>query len=210
MKDGRFSKKYPRQLIKETQIGDDGKYRRRRPEDSGCTAKISFRGKEIEIDNRWVVPYSPLLCKMFHAHVNVEYCKSVMSIKYICKYSHKGSAMAVSGLKKTIEQDEVSNYQLGRYISSNEAVWRVLSFPIPERHPTVVHLSVHLENGQRAYFTRENAQAVASEPPRTALFQLCKQDPFASTLLYPEDLRYYTWHTGRKVFVRRNLFLVVM
>ncbi|GBN20200.1 hypothetical protein AVEN_149932-1, partial [Araneus ventricosus] len=209
MKDGRCSKKYPRQLIKETQTGDDGypKYRRRSPEDGGCTAKISFRGKEIEMDNKWVVPYSPLLSKMFHAHMNVEYCKSVKSIKYICKYIHKGSDMAVFGIKKANERDEVSNYQLGRYISSNEAVWRVLSFPIHERHPTVVHLSVHLENGQRVYFSRENAQAVASEPPRTTLtafFELCKQDPFARTLLYPEVPRYYTWDTGRKVFIRRK------
>ncbi|GBO38247.1 hypothetical protein AVEN_184817-1 [Araneus ventricosus] len=78
MKDGRCSKKYPRQLIKETQTGDDGypKYRRRSPEDGGCRAKISFRGKEIEMDNKWVVPYSPLLSKMSHGHINVEYCKS--------------------------------------------------------------------------------------------------------------------------------------
>ncbi|GBL92285.1 hypothetical protein AVEN_35835-1 [Araneus ventricosus] len=155
MKDGRCSKKYSRQLFKETQTGDDGypKYRRRSPEDGGCTAKISFRGKEIEIDNKWVAPYSPLLSKMFHAHINVEYCKSVKSIK--CKYIQKSSDMAVFGLKKANEHDEVSNYQLGRYVSSNEAVRRVLSFPIHERHPTVVHLSVHLENGQRVCTSRE-------------------------------------------------------
>ncbi|GBN16938.1 hypothetical protein AVEN_253636-1 [Araneus ventricosus] len=55
------------------------------------------------------------------------------------------------------------------------------------------------------YFTRENALAVASEPPRTTLtafFDLCKQDRFARTLLYPEVPRYYTWDTGRKVFIR--------
>ncbi|GBM81939.1 hypothetical protein AVEN_4092-1 [Araneus ventricosus] len=115
MKDERCSKKYPRQLIKETQTGDDGypKYRRRSPEDGGCTAKIYFRGKEIYIDNKWVVPYSPLLSKMFHPHINVEYCKSVKSIKYICKYIHNVSDMAVFGLKKANEHDEVSNYQLG-------------------------------------------------------------------------------------------------
>ncbi|GBN40393.1 hypothetical protein AVEN_253384-1 [Araneus ventricosus] len=96
---------------------------------------------------------------------------------------------------------------LGRYISINEAVWRVLSFPIHERHLTVVYLSVHLENGSRVYFTRVNAHAVASEPPRTTLeafFELCKQDPFARTLLYPEVPRYNIWDSGKKVFVRRK------
>jgi hypothetical protein len=33
--------------------------------------------------------------------------------------------------------DEITLYQMGRYISSNEAVWRILSFPIHERHPTL-------------------------------------------------------------------------
>ncbi|GFV54536.1 ATP-dependent DNA helicase [Trichonephila clavipes] len=51
--------------------------------------------------------------------------------------------------------DEINQYHLGRYISSNEAVWRILSFPIHERHPTVVHLAVHLENGQRVYFLQQ-------------------------------------------------------
>jgi hypothetical protein len=46
-------------------------------------------------------------------------------------------------------------YQLGRYISSNKAVWRILGFPIHERHPTVVHLRVHLENGQSLFHNKE-------------------------------------------------------
>jgi hypothetical protein len=40
--------------------------------------------------------------------------------------------------------DEAQRYLLGRYISSNEAIWRIFDFPIRETHPTVVHLSVHL------------------------------------------------------------------
>ncbi|GFR11183.1 ATP-dependent DNA helicase [Trichonephila clavata] len=52
-----------------------------------------------------------------------------------------------------IARNEVNQYEMGRYISSNEAVWRILNFPIHKRHPTVIHLSVHLENGQRVYFT---------------------------------------------------------
>ncbi|VDM99833.1 unnamed protein product [Onchocerca ochengi] len=44
--------------------------------------------------------------------------------------------------------DEIAQYQAGRYISSNEAVWRILSFPMHERSPAVVHIAVPLENGQ--------------------------------------------------------------
>ncbi|GBM26958.1 hypothetical protein AVEN_196899-1 [Araneus ventricosus] len=45
---------------------------------------------------------------------------------------------------------EIHQYQMGRYIGSNEAVWRILNFPIQERHPTLIYLSVHLENGQES------------------------------------------------------------
>jgi hypothetical protein len=156
MVDGKCSKKYPRHLLQETQTGEDGYplYRRRKPGDGGFTAKINIRGysgaHEIEIDNRWVVPYNPLLAKMFQAHINVEWCHSVKSIKYICKYINKGSDQAVFELQKTGRVvDEVQTFQMGRYISSNEAVWRILGMPIHERYPAVQHLSVHLENGQK-------------------------------------------------------------
>ncbi|KAI6647771.1 hypothetical protein LOD99_8486 [Oopsacas minuta] len=44
-----------------------------------------------------------------------------------------------------------------KLLSTNkEALWRLFSFPIHERYPTVVHLSVHLENGQRVYFTQDS------------------------------------------------------
>ncbi|XP_051791527.1 uncharacterized protein LOC127530010, partial [Erpetoichthys calabaricus] len=73
------TKKYPRPFISETQTGEDGypQYRRRAPADGGHTINI----KGVDIDNRWVVPYSPVLSRFFNAHINVEFCKSVKSIK---------------------------------------------------------------------------------------------------------------------------------
>ncbi|GBM58778.1 hypothetical protein AVEN_179328-1 [Araneus ventricosus] len=162
---------------------------------------------DIDIDNRWVVPYSPLLSKTFNAHINVESCSSVKSIKYICKYVNKGSDMAVFRIENTNvnapplnENDEITNYQIGRYISSNEAVWRIFGFQIHERDPAVIHLAVHLENGQRVYFTDDTALDRAINPPKTTLtefFELCNRadafGAFAQTLLYSEVPRYFTW-----------------
>jgi hypothetical protein len=102
--------------------------------------------------------------------------------------------------------DEVERYQLDRYTSSNEAVWRILDFPIHDRYPTVVHLAVHLENGQRVYFTEKNLLEKVNEPPRTTLtafFLLCQKDNFARTLLYCDVPKYYTWNASEKVFKRR-------
>ena len=97
--------------------------------------------------------------------------------------------------------DEVMKFQLGRYVSCKKAIWRLFSFPIHERHPTVVHLAVHLENGQRVYFIEANAAQRAERPPATTLtnfFSTCQTDPFARTLFYSEMARFYTWNVGKK------------
>lgn len=203
------SKRYPRALLANTITGNDGYplYRRRSAQDNGRTITLKVKNKDIVVDNSWIVPYSPLLSKTFKAHCNVEYCNSVKSIKYVCKYVTKGSDMAVFGISAPDANDEVSQYQMGRYVSSNEAVWRIFSFSIHERHPTVVHLAVHLENGQRVYFTAANAAQRAERPPATTLtsfFATCASDPFARTLLYSEMPRYFTWNATSKKFQRRK------
>ncbi|GFQ76044.1 ATP-dependent DNA helicase [Trichonephila clavata] len=104
--------------------------------------------------------------------------------------------------------NEIYRYEMGRYISSNEAIWRILNFPIHERYPTVIHLSVHLENGQRVYFTEGNAAERARFAPETTLtafFRLCNEDEFARTLFYHQVPRYYTWDSKNKKWSRRKV-----
>ena len=211
MKNGVCSKRYPRKFLKQTQTGVDGYplYRRRSPEDGGFTTNLFIRGSEISVDNRWIVPHCPLLSRLFNAHINVEFCNSVKSIKYVCKYINKGSDMASFQITDTQnEHNEVIQYQIGRYISSNEAAWRILNFPIHERYPNVMHLSVHLENGQRIYFTSNNAVERAEVPQETTLtafFRLCREDDFACSLLYNEIPKYYTWNSREKKWNRRKV-----
>ncbi|VDM97497.1 unnamed protein product, partial [Onchocerca ochengi] len=138
-------------------------------------AIMYMRNGDIEVDNRWVVPYSSVLLKEYKAHINAKY-GSVLSIKYICKYVNKGNDMAIFGVQPeksdrnaVLHIDEIAQYQTGRYISSNESVWRIFSFPIYERSPALVHLAVYLENGQRVYFSAENVQQIALNPPATTL-----------------------------------------
>ncbi|XP_025831529.1 uncharacterized protein LOC112904787 [Agrilus planipennis] len=207
MVDGKCSKRYPRDLIAETITGNDGYplYRRRSVADNGRLVVVKVRGQNVDVDNRWIVPYSPILSKALETHINMEYCNSVKSIKYICKYVNKGSDMAVFAV--TNANDEVSQYQMGRYVSSNEAIWRIFSFAIHERHPTVVHLAVHLENDQRVYYNESNAADRATRPPSTTLtsfFTVCQTDDFARTLLYADMPRYYTWNASSKSFQRRK------
>ncbi|CAH1099330.1 unnamed protein product [Psylliodes chrysocephalus] len=100
-------------------------------------------------------------------------------------YVNKGSDMVVFRIENTNvnapplnQNDEITNYQIGRYISSNEAVWRIFVFPIHERDPAFIHLAVHLENGQRVYFTNDTALDRAINPPKitlTEFFELCNR-----------------------------------
>lgn len=83
---------------------------------------------------------------MFNAHINVEYRNSIKTIKDVCKYIKKGCDMSVFGLEKENRMDEINCYQTGRYVSTNEATWRILEFPIHDRNLNVEDLLVHLEN----------------------------------------------------------------
>ncbi|XP_044586007.1 uncharacterized protein LOC123266044 [Cotesia glomerata] len=193
-------------------------YRRRNPDNGGQSFIKNISNTDIDIDNRWVVPYSPLLSKTYNAHINVEFCSSVKSIKYICKYVHKGSDMAVFRVENTNvnsppvnKNDEITLYQIGQYISFNEAVWRIFDFSIHERNPAVVQLAVHLENGQRVYFTNETAIDRAINPPKTTLtefFELCNRaddfGAFARTLLYSQVSRYFTWAQTKQWIPRKQ------
>ncbi|GFX74424.1 helitron_like_N domain-containing protein [Trichonephila clavipes] len=103
---------------------------------------------------------------------------SVKYIKYICKYVHEGSDNAIFAIQNVNDNDEITRYQMDRYISSNESIWRIFSFPIHERDPAVIHLVVHLENGQRVYFTEQTALQQALTAPKTTLtefYNLCNQ-----------------------------------
>ncbi|KAL4112576.1 hypothetical protein QTP88_016331 [Uroleucon formosanum] len=187
MKEGVCSKSYLVTFIQETQRGEDGypKYKRRSTNDGGFKASI----KSIDLDNMWVVPYNPVLLRTFSARINIEITSLIKFIKYVCKYVTKGSDHAAFGLGKTDNTDEIKIYKSGRYISSSEAAWKILGFHIHDRYPAITHLDVHLENGQRVYFTVNNVAERIENPPTTTLqafFQICQTDNFARTLLYPK------------------------
>ncbi|GBP65460.1 hypothetical protein EVAR_36712_1 [Eumeta japonica] len=98
-------------------------------------------------------------------------------------------------------RDEVQKFRTGRYISSNEAAWRISGLSLHGRHPTVTHLAVHLPNGQWIYFTENNFRERIAAPPKTTLtafFLLCQSDAFAKTLLYVDVPRYCTWYVSSK------------
>ena len=212
MKNGTCSKGFPKPFIHNTEIGNDSypKYRRRSPMNGGQEVVLERRNASsttlIKIDNRWVVPYNPWLLRQMNCHLNVELCSSIKSIKYVLKYVHKGSDQATFKVTEQATRDEVSDFINARYIGSTEAAWRIFSMPMHERFPPVMQLAVHLENGQRVFFTEENAydRSVSGPPDSTltAFFKLCEADTFACTLLYCHVPSFYTW--SKKTWTRRK------
>ncbi|GFS16715.1 ATP-dependent DNA helicase PIF1 [Elysia marginata] len=176
MKNGTCSKGFPKSFIQNIEIGNDSypKYRRRSPNHGGQELVLDKTTITSKIDSRWVVPYNPLLLRLMNCHLNVELCSSVKSIKYVLKYVHKGCDQATFKVTEQATRDEVSDFINARYIGSTEAAWRIFSMPMHERFPPVMQMAVHLENGQRVYFTEENAheKSVSNAPDSTltALF----------------------------------------
>ncbi|XP_055910601.1 uncharacterized protein LOC129944965 [Eupeodes corollae] len=173
-------------------------YRRRDVDYGGQSYELRLsNGVRVDIDNRWVVPYSPLaplLCKTYKEHINVELCSLVKSIKYICKYVHKGSDKAIFAVQNVNDNDEITRYQMGRYISSNEAIWRIFTFPLHERDPAVIHLVVHLKTD--SVFTLQKKLHYNSR--QDAVGQ------FANTLMYTDVSKLFTWNKQSKNWEPRN------
>ena len=71
------------------------------------------------IDARDVVPYNPYLLKKYNCHLNVEYCGTIKSVKYLYKYTYKGHDRA--GV--VLEADDIKRCLDMWYVGPPEACW---------------------------------------------------------------------------------------
>jgi hypothetical protein len=125
MQDGRCSKGYPRPFRNETSLDKNGYplYGRRDND-----LKVLLKG--VELDNNWVVPYNPYLCKKFNGHINTEASISIYGVKYLFKYIYKGHDRATMVIERfenaidgqQVERDEIQEYIDARYVYALKAV----------------------------------------------------------------------------------------
>ncbi|GBN45528.1 hypothetical protein AVEN_18971-1 [Araneus ventricosus] len=205
MRDGQCCKSFPKQFKDDTEENVNGYpiYRRR------ATEPVQV-GK-YSIDNRWVVPYNPWLLKKFNAHINVEVCASVKSVKYLYKYVYKGHDAASVKIQKegALDHDEILSFVEGRYVSTPEAMWHLNEFNLPHKSHTVVRLAVHLPQQELiVYQDGQEAQAIERAALRkttlTSWFELNKNDPSAHNISYSDIPQYYMFDKGTTNWKKRQ------
>ncbi|XP_064637877.1 uncharacterized protein LOC135494057 [Lineus longissimus] len=205
------SKNYPKDLHKDTLFADAlyPQYRRRSQDDGGNTHHMKVHGQEFTADNRWVVPYNPYLTLKYNSHLNVEAVISVSCVKYLYKYTCKGSDRVMMAINGTNERDEIERFVNARYVSASEAYWRLYDFSILNKYPPVAKLPVHLQDEQTVLFTPDNARELAAQPPPetklTKFFELNRTDPDARHIHYPDIYHHYRWSNNKWMKRKRTV-----
>ena len=183
MENGRCTKGFPKEFQPRTIMDTSNSYpvyRRRHPDDGGRKITNPTTGRQI--DNSWVVPYSPILSLRYNCHINVEVCVSPTAAKYLYKYVTKGPDRAmvsaeVDGQQVAAPTDEIQQYEDLRSVGSSEATWHLMAFPIAKKHPAVYALRIHLEEEQQVVFNEgdeENALERQRNTELTAFFHFNK------------------------------------
>ncbi|XP_076939897.1 uncharacterized protein LOC143608857 [Bidens hawaiensis] len=161
---------------------------------------------DIMINNRTVVPYNKNLLKQFQAHINVEWCNQDGSIKYLFKYINKGPDRATISLVQNNNGDnpdpnldEIKAFYDCRYVSACEATWRIFSFDVYYRIPSVMRLAFHLPDEQQViYGANEDIEDILNKTTNASSmfigwFECNKNHDLAKTLTYAEFPTKYVW-----------------
>ncbi|KAL7543672.1 hypothetical protein ACHAWF_007440 [Thalassiosira exigua] len=163
--------------------------------------------------NADVVPYSKYLLEKFRCHINIEYCYSIQSIKYLFKYFHKGSDQSAVTVEKAPNKDgvdsnddgppenEVLEYQTKRYVVGAEATWRMRRNELASREPVIVYYDPS-KYGDSIYDMEKSSRTML-----TAYFELNKDkkdEEYAHQFLYRQVPEQYRWDQEKKARVRRK------
>ncbi|XP_076912066.1 uncharacterized protein LOC143570267 [Bidens hawaiensis] len=213
MIDGKCSKNFLKQFRESKCIDGEGYplYRRTK-------AGFFVEKSDVKFDNRSVVPYNKILLKRYQAHINVEWCNQAGSIKYLFKYINKGHDRASICFESSNKQndehekniDEIKDYYSCRYISACEASWRIFSFDIHYRNPSVIRLPFHLPGQQHVIYEElDDIDDVLDKPSVAASMFLewlnCnKSYPEARKLTYVEFPTKFVWKIDKRKWEPRK------
>jgi hypothetical protein len=100
------------------------------------------------------------LTRLLQCHINADVCFMVNIFIYLYKYLFKGPDHARFQIETTEETklNEFEDYMQAYYLSSAEAVWRILNFDITNRIPAIMSLAVHLPGRNLPQMRHSNGQ----------------------------------------------------
>ncbi|XP_074296486.1 uncharacterized protein LOC141626705 [Silene latifolia] len=207
MEHGKCSKHFPKKFVENTTVDESGYpvYRRR---NNG----VKVVKGEVELDNRYVVPYNPKLLLKYHAHINVEWCNQSRSIKYLFKYINKGYDRVTASISAddADEQDEIKMYYDCRYVSACEAAWRIFGFDIHYRTPSVERLNFHLPGEQSVVYNESESLDVVldkrtvDETMFLAWMECNKTNDEARKLTYADFPKKFVWNRELREWTPRQ------
>ncbi|UYV73090.1 hypothetical protein LAZ67_10001791, partial [Cordylochernes scorpioides] len=200
---GKCKKEFPKYFLEETIANLNGypKYQRR---NTGKSFKIE--NKNISVDNRWVVPYSPFLLKKYDCHINVQVCTSIKSVKYIFKYILKGHDCA----NLEIQYNEIKTYLNSRYVCAPGSMYRIFGFDLYSKSHKIERLPVHLEDMHSLVFEeQDDILEVINRPNNkksmlTAYFDLNINDPEARNYTYAQIPEHYIYNKKERKYHKRS------
>ncbi|KAL7611263.1 hypothetical protein Lser_V15G13383 [Lactuca serriola] len=193
MVDKKCSKNFPKQFSNHSSVDQNGFPLYRRRHDGHFVEKSGVR-----LDNRNVVPYNKYLLKRYQAHINIEWCNQGSSIKYLFKYINKGPDRATVAVIPTNNE-------------SCEASWRIFTYDVHCRYPSVVRLPFHLPNQQQiVYGEDDDIDDVLDKPSVaaskfTAWMECNAIDSEARKLTYVEFPTKFVWILNGRFWKRRKV-----
>jgi hypothetical protein len=199
---GNCRKNFPRNITDATIIRTDGWPDYKRPE----IEPIILPRKKSPIDNRFVVNYNPHLSLKYDAHINVEYCAGLPSIKYLYKYMHKGPEEYATAIitnregRKELEHNEPEAFLKSRIVGTCEAVWGIFGFEMSGMSHIIERLPVHLDGHQMVFYEegREDEALTASRSSRLmAWFELNRTDNEAKQYSYDDIPVHYVFRNNK-------------
>nr|KAJ0205016.1 hypothetical protein LSAT_V11C500241990 [Lactuca sativa] len=213
MVDKRCSKNFPKQLCNHSSVDHNGFPLYRRRNDGHFVEKSGVR-----LDNRNVVPYNKYLLKRYQAHINIEWCNQGSSIKYLFKYINKGPDRATVAVVPTNNEcennnavDEIAEYYDCRYLSPCEASWRIFTYDVHCRYPSVLKLPFHLPNQQQIVYGEDDDIDDVLDKPSVAAsmftsWMKCNSiNSEARKLTYVEFPTKFVWVSNGRFWKRRKV-----
>lgn len=142
---------------------------------------------------------------------NLSVCYKVQAVKYLFKYTNKGSDKAqtrINDAKPISKVDEIKEHIDNRYVSTIEACWHFFLFWMNVQDPPVMRMELNLGDEQNVMFNdQDNLEQVAINVKRsklTAWFELNKTYTEARKHIYHDIPKYYVWKSKERVWQKRK------